>query len=56
MTKWKNIQSTPYDTIVLFYTHEGNTTEGFFYDESVEEFSKRTGYTHWQPRPEPPKE
>ncbi len=56
MTEWQPIETAPYDKVVLFLTHDGNVLQDFWYDEDISSFKEKTGFTHWRPLPEPPKD
>ena len=49
--RWKPIdENTPYDTILLFMSHDGNVRQDFIYDEGLERVKK--SYMGWMYVPE----
>lgn len=47
-----SLDTCPYDEPVLFYTHDGNIIQDFWYDEELGDLKKR--YAYWMPLPAPP--
>lgn len=58
--QWQDIETAPYDTLILVIREDGNIFQHFWYDEDMDSFKRAdspgSGLTHWMPLPQPPKQ